>query len=197
MSFKLEQTAAGINLALTPDTLSVENHEGGYYATFQSGINTVRLKLNKDLLSILGLQCVAHMPEIAPDRQVHALEDSYRLPAQFIKSLDNRSLQCLIRECSSETLVRFLWYMKDGDLIRQTLRNMSQRAAAMLMDDLEQNWHGRIPDDATSAYTQQGRESVLRIVGLARRLADEGWIEVPESSLTTEEIDALLSGVTK
>lgn len=174
MSFKLKQTEAGINLVLTPETLSVEPHEGGYCATFQSEADTVNLTLNPDLLSILGLQCVAHLPEIAPERAVSTVEDSYRLSAKFIKSLDNRSLQCLIRECQSESIVCFLWYMKDGDLIRQIFRNMSQRAAEMMMDDLEQTWRGRKPDEANSHFVQQGREAVLKILGLARRLAGEG-----------------------
>lgn len=195
MPFKLEQTNVGIALALAPDTLSVAAREGGYWATFQSGGDTVNLNLTPDLLNILGLQCVAHMPLIAPDRPASTLENSYRLPAQFIKSLDNRSIQWLLSECQSETIACFLWYMKDGDLIRQVFRNVSQRVAELLMDDLEQSWRGRNPDESTTPYAQQGRKAVMKIIRLARRLAGEGQIEIPEACLTAKEVDALLSGV--
>lgn len=196
MAFKLEQTETGIALALTPDALCVETGDAAYSVTFQSGANTVNLKLSPDLLSILGLQCIARMPQIAPDRPVPALEDSYRLPAKLIKSLDNRSLQCLLRECQSETIICFLWYMKDGDLIHQIFRNLSQRAAEMMMDDLEQGWHGRNPDDFNSPFVQQGREAVLKILRLVRQLTGDGQIDGVETPLSAEEVDALLSGVT-
>lgn len=195
MSFKLEQAKTGIVLALAPEALCVETGDDAYLVTFQSGADTVKLKLSPDLLCILGLQCIALMPQIAPDRPVTSTEDSHRLPAQFIKSLDNRSIQSLLRECQSETIVCFLWYMKDGDLIRQVFRSMTQCAAEMMMDDLEQNWRGRNPDESIDPFTQQGRAAVLKILGLARQLAGEGQMVVPESSLTAKEADAMLSGV--
>ena len=196
MSFEIKKTDAGITLALAPDQLSVDAHEEGYVATFQSGADRFYVKLSPDLLAILGLQCVAHLPQIAPSHPTLQLEDSYRLPAKCIKSLDDRSIQRLLRECQPETIICFLWYMKDGDLIRQIFRNMSQRAAEKLMDDLEQSWHGRNPDQSSSHFVQQGRDAVLKILGLGRRLAADGQIEVPESSITAAEVDALLGGAT-
>ena len=69
--------------------------------------------------------------------------------------------------------------MKDSDLIRQVFRNMSQRAAEIMMDDLEQNWRVHNPDKSTDPFTQQGRAAVLKILGLARQLAGERQIAVP------------------
>lgn len=195
MPFKLEQTNAGIGLALTPDTLSIESHGSEYRASFQSGADTVSLTLSPDLLSILGLQCLVHLPELAPQQAVPKLEDSYRLSAGFIKALDNRSLQCLLRECEYGTLTCFLWYMKDGDLIRNVFSNLSQRAAEMLMDDLELNWRARNPDDTANRWVRHGRAAVLKVLALTRQLANEGQIEETPPSLTTKEIDALLKGL--
>lgn len=196
MSFKLEQTETGIALAITPDTLCVGSADGTYSIAFQSGADTVNLKLSPDLLSILSLQCLAHLPQTTPHFTVSGIEDSYRQTAAFIKVLDGRSLQALLRECGSDTLACFLWYMKDSELMRQVFSNMSQRAAEMLMDHLEQQWSERKPDDPASPWVHHGRAATLTVLTLARRLANERLIETIPPALTPEEINALLKGLT-
>lgn len=196
MPFKLEQTEIGIALAITPDALCVGLAEGVYSIAFQSGADTVNLTLSPDLLTTLGLQCIAHMPQISPHLAVFGIEGSYRQTAAFIKTLDDRSLQVLLRECGSDTLACFLWYMKDGELIRQVFNNISQRAAEMLMDILEQQWSKRKPDNPASPWVQHGRAATLGMLALARRLANERLLETKPPALTPEEIDALLKGLT-
>lgn len=196
MSFKLEQTETGFALVITPDTLCVGSADDAYSIAFQSGADTVNLKLSPDLLNILSQQCLAHLPQTTLQLAEPGIEDSYRQIAAFIKTLDDRSLQALLRECNSDTVACFLWYMKDGELIRQVFSNMSQRAAEMLMDLLEQQWSQRKPDDPSSPWVQRGRATTLRVLGLARRLANERLIETIPPALTQEEIDALLKGLT-
>lgn len=196
MSFKLEQTEIGIALAITPDTLCAELADGIYSIAFRSGADTVNLKLSPDLFSILSRQCLAHLPQTTPHPAVSGIEDSYRQTAAFIKTLDDRSLQALLRECGSDTLACFLWYMKDGELIQQVFSNMSQRTAEMLMDYLEQQWSKRKPDDPASPWVQHGRAATLTVLTLARRLANEMLIETSPLALTPEEIDALFKGLT-
>ncbi len=85
--------------------------------------------------------------------------------------MDDRSLQTLLREISSETL---LLALKGADprVRDKFLSNMSQRAAEMLREDME----AKGPIRVSEADTAQ-RE----ILGIARRLADEGTISLSGS----------------
>ena len=127
-------------------------------------------QLTPAALQTLGLQCVALMPQLAPQYTVAGSEDAYRLPARLIRELDDRSIQILLRECQSDTLIDFLWYMKDVALLKLVLRNLSQRAAEMMMDDLDVRWRGKNPDATLEANARRGRDAVREIMDIVRRL---------------------------
>jgi flagellar motor switch protein FliG len=80
--------------------------------------------------------------------------------------IDNRGIQTLLREVSSETLVLAL-KGADDDMKQKILSNMSQRAAEMLREDLEARGPVKL-SDVEAAQKE--------IITIARRLADEGQI---------------------
>lgn len=82
--------------------------------------------------------------------------------------VDDRGIQTLLREVSTDTLVLAL--KGTDDVIKEKVfKNMSQRAAEMLRDDLE----ARGPVKVAEVEAAQ-----KEILGVARRLADEGTISL-------------------
>ena len=80
--------------------------------------------------------------------------------------IDNRGIQTLLREVSSETLVLALKGADEG-IKQKIFANMSQRAAEMLREDLESRGPVKL-SDVEAAQKE--------IITIARRLADEGQI---------------------
>ncbi len=60
--------------------------------------------------------------------------------------------------------------------MRLIIRNMSRRAAEMLMEDIQRRWWGRDPDTASEEHRRAGRSAVLQIIEIARRLMDAGQL---------------------
>jgi flagellar motor switch protein FliG len=85
-----------------------------------------------------------------------------------INDLDDRSIQLLLREVQSDSLVLALKGC-DKDLQDKIFRNMSSRAAEMLRDDLESKGPVRVSE------VEGEQKEILKIV---RRLADEGQIVI-------------------
>ncbi len=82
--------------------------------------------------------------------------------------VDDRGLQSILREVSSETLILAL-KGADEDLKDKILKNMSKRAAEMLLDDLEARGPVKV-SDVDGAQKE--------ILGVARRMADAGEISL-------------------
>lgn len=181
--FTLEKDNKGMRVTLTHATPTIVPDDTPDSRDFQvrfeteDGSDAVIVILTATALQTLGLQCAAHMPALFPTFTVASVEEAYRIPARAIRELGDRSIQLLLRECQSDTLIDFLWYMKDGDLIKLILRNMSQRAAEMMMEDVDARWHGKNPDTALEANARRGRDAVQEIMGILRRLIYEGQIE--------------------
>jgi flagellar motor switch protein FliG len=85
-----------------------------------------------------------------------------------IVDIDDRGVQSLLREVSSENLVLAL-KGTDDKIQEKIFGNMSQRAAEMLRDDLEAK--GPVKVSEVEAAQKE-------ILGIARRLADEGQISL-------------------
>jgi flagellar motor switch protein FliG len=83
-----------------------------------------------------------------------------------LADLDDRAIQLLLREVQSETLIVALKGTSDP-LRDKVFKNMSQRAAEMLRDDLDAKGPVRLSEVETE------QREILRIV---RRLAEEGQI---------------------
>ena len=82
--------------------------------------------------------------------------------------IDDRSIQLLLREVQSESLIIALKGTSE-DLREKIFKNMSQRAAEMLRDDLEAKGPVRVSE------VEAEQKEILKIV---RKLADEGQIVI-------------------
>lgn len=80
--------------------------------------------------------------------------------------IDDQSIQALLREISSETLLLAL-KGADEEIKDKFFKNMSKRASEMLRDDLEAKGPVRVSEVETAQK---------EILGVARRMADEGQI---------------------
>lgn len=83
-----------------------------------------------------------------------------------ILDIDDRGIQLLLREIQSESLILALKGSSE-ELREKVFKNMSQRAAEMLRDDLEAKGPVRLSE------VEAEQKEILKIV---RRLADEGQI---------------------
>lgn len=172
----LEKDDSGLHVTVQQAVPSLAKDGEHFRLRFDVGTDSFTAVLSPAALQTLGLQCIAHLPALAPQMSVASVEDAIRLPARLLKELDDRSIQLLLRECQSDDLINFLWYMKDAELLKLMLRNLSQRAAEMLMDDLDQTWRGKNPDDTLAIHAKRGREAVEEIMTIVRRLIDEGQL---------------------
>ncbi len=85
-----------------------------------------------------------------------------------ITSIDDRGVQLLLREIQSDSLILALKGSSE-ELREKIFKNMSQRAAEMLRDDLESKGPVRVSEVETE------QKEILKIV---RRLAEEGQIVI-------------------
>ena len=83
-----------------------------------------------------------------------------------LKDVDDRGIQALLREVSSDVLIIAL-KGADTDLQEKIFKNMSKRAAELLRDDLEANPPVRLTE------VESAQKEILTI---ARRMADSGEI---------------------
>jgi flagellar motor switch protein FliG len=83
-----------------------------------------------------------------------------------LKSVDDRGIQALLREVSSEVLILAL-KGSDEELKEKIFKNMSKRAAELLRDDLESKGPVRVSD-------VEGAQKEILVI--TRRMADSGEI---------------------
>ena len=194
-----------INLGAIADTsLTYDPRNNTFLLGLEgSNENVVAVTLAPEALQTLALKCISRLPELNTPHRVATDTEANRQPARMLLRYEDRSIQLILREIQSDTLQAFLWFMKDVALLKRILANMSRRAAEYLMDDLQQNWAGKDPDDDSHVLeVKAGIEAVSAILKTCRRLTDEGQLpEVtarPESVFgeddpTEEEVDTLLT----
>jgi flagellar motor switch protein FliG len=106
----------------------------------------------------------SHIREIDPELGQKIQDKMFVF--ENLMDLDDRGIQLLLREVQSETLVVAL--KGTTEVLREKVfKNMSQRAAEMLRDDLEAKGPVRLSE------VEAEQREILRIV---RRLAEEGQI---------------------
>ncbi len=174
------RSSTSMSLGFSPESLDLVARDSGYILTFRSGSTQVRLDLSPTLLHCLGMQCQDRLREIALDQPVGPMQAITRESVHFVKAMSDRSLQLFLRECESETLISFLWYMKDAEMTGRLCSNMSSRVVAALMVDLAEHGGGCSPDHAEAHLLRQGREAVLDVLGIVRRMVREGRIKAAE-----------------
>ena len=131
--------------------------------TTRGGVDTAAQILNY-LGGTLEASVSAHIREIDPEL-AQTIQDKMFVFENLL-DLDDRGIQLLLREIQSETLVVALKGTSEP-LKEKIFKNMSQRAAEMLRDDLDAKGPVRLSEVETE------QREILRIV---RRLAEEGQI---------------------
>jgi len=96
----------------------------------------------------------------------------YDIDFNILGTLDNRSIQKVLREVDSKELSKALKSVKK-ETLKAVLRNMSKRAGRMLIEDME--YMGPVRE----IEVKEAQEKIARIM---RHLEDYGQIIVPKSS---------------
>ena len=162
-----------LQFSLNPDSLEIEpTAQGGFTVGFARDGVRVDITLSREQLLTLARACRTHIPAFAPELEQadRELTETHRRLAHGLSGLSDSDWRHLLREIPSTTLLAFLWFMKDPELIKRVLGNLSQRAAEMMLDDLEATWGDRDPDQAPEATARQGREAVEAVVAAWRQL---------------------------
>ena len=104
------------------------------------------------------------MREYDPDLAQKILDEMFVF--ENLLDVDDRGIQSLLREVQSESLIVAL-KGANAELREKIFKNMSQRAAEMLRDDLEAKGPVRVSE------VEAEQKEILKIV---RRMAEEGTI---------------------
>ncbi len=102
---------------------------------------------------------------------------TWREAAWPLFRLDDKEWQILLREVATDKLIYTLWFLKDLELARKVIGNLSVRAGACLTEDLVNHFGGKSPDDAPARETQTAYECVRETLDVLARLQAEGQIE--------------------
>lgn len=131
--------------------------------TAMGGVRTV-----SEILNFIGTQnetsVIDAIREYDPDLAQKILDEMFVF--ENLMDIDDRSIQMIMREVQSDSLVLAL-KGASPDLREKIFKNMSQRAAEMLREDLESKGPVRLSE------VEAEQKEILKIV---RRLADEGQI---------------------
>ncbi|MEW5880076.1 MAG: flagellar motor switch protein FliG [Pseudomonadota bacterium] len=127
-------------------------------------------KATAEILNFLGSQietaAIEAIREHDPDLAQMILDQMFVF--ENLLDLDDRAIQLLLREVQSESLIVAL-KGADPALREKIFKNMSNRAAEMLREDLEAKGPVRLSE------VEAEQREILKIV---RRLADEGQIQI-------------------
>jgi flagellar motor switch protein FliG len=131
--------------------------------TAMGGVRTVA-----EILNFIGAtnetSVVDAIREYDPDLAQKILDEMFVF--ENLLDIDDRSIQLILREVQSDSLILAL-KGASPDLREKIFKNMSQRAAEMLREDLESKGPVRLSE------VEAEQKEILKVV---RRLADEGQI---------------------
>jgi len=171
------------SITLTLDAPGVNLYTGSesdqYDLVFTKEDTKIVIKLSQTALeSLPGLANVA-LP--GPGAEPISNDDAlWRKKAVSLKHLPDASMQILLRELDSKSLLYVLWFVKDRQLAQTVLSNLSRRAAAMVLDDLISKFQGCDPDAASEGDKAVARQCLHGVLVILQRLIDEGQIaQVP------------------
>ncbi|MDR0528438.1 MAG: flagellar motor switch protein FliG [Zoogloeaceae bacterium] len=131
--------------------------------TAMGGVRTVAEILNYSNTAE-ETSVIDSLKEYDPDLAQRVLDEMFVF--ENLLDLDDRSVQMLLREIQSDSLVMALKGATEP-LREKVFKNMSQRAAEMLREDLESRGPVRLSE------VEAEQKEILKVV---RRLADEGQI---------------------
>ncbi|NND59019.1 MAG: flagellar motor switch protein FliG [Gammaproteobacteria bacterium] len=126
------------------------------------------LKCAADILNAIGGETEEAVIEFVRETDEDVCEriEDMMFSFEMLLQIDDRGMQTLLREVSSETLTIAL-KGADQEIQDKIFNNMSKRAAELLRDDLEVRGPVRLSEVETAQK---------EILGVAKRLSDEGTI---------------------
>jgi flagellar motor switch protein FliG len=124
-----------------------------------------------EILNFVGAQIETEVldavREYDPDLAQRIMDEMFVF--DNLLDMDDRSIQALLREIPNDQLVLAL-KGASPELREKIFKNMSQRAAEMLREDLESRGPVRVSE------VEAAQKEILKVV---RRLAEEGQIMLP------------------
>lgn len=174
--------AHAIALQLDNPVINLSKDDGStlYVLNIELGEIIVDITLAAVSFETLVRQGQALIPSPNTTLTTAELETIRRQSSWPLKRLDDTGWRLLLREVSCNSLLTMLWYMKDVELAKTVMRNMSQRAAALLTEDLITKFQGRDPDLALAADAENGQQALAEILSVFQCLVDQG--QLPELS---------------
>lgn len=162
-----------------PSFSVLKSSDTEFKLTFKANDIDLELELSEMNLKALGLELIRVCPVLQPEIKLDGSNDGYRYLASSFKELDDRDIQIWLREVQSDSLIYFLWFMKDQDIIERVFKNMSARAAEMLLEDLTAVASSRGDPDSPRVHKgtlASARQEVQSVMSILNRLKDEGQI---------------------
>lgn len=167
-NIKVEKLSDGLNKLIIQE---IDNLLG-------ASTNQIEVTLSDDEIKALGLNIILIHPVIEPKIDLGNELDAVRYLARGLVELSDRDMQCLLREVQSDALIETLWLMESVDLSKLVFRNMSQRAAQMLLEDLEsKSVVGSVNLEKNVKKAISAKKCVLEILSIAKKLVNSGQIE--------------------
>ena len=170
----------GFNISLKSANILIENIEGSKakkMVFFDESNNKIEIEINEFEFNVLSEKFKSYNNNECLSLSTINEEDCFRKQVKYLSYYSDRSIQFMLREIQSEILIDFLWYMKDIDLIKKILMNISERAREMILEDLENKWSNINPDNCLIVYAKLGRNAVKEINSIINRLIMEGQLE--------------------
>ena len=172
-----------ISLHLKNPNLTLQKQEfpASYTLQFKqdsdAGASEVAIELSPTDFEVLLNQGRALLPTQQITLTSPQENATWREAAWPLSRLNDKEWQLLIREISTDKLNYTLWFLKDLELARKVVGNMSARAGACLTEELVQRFGGKNPDDAPAGETLTAHECLREMLDVLARLQAEGQIE--------------------
>ncbi len=136
----------------------------------------VSMTISEMSLRALATQAEALLPPLKSALTRPEMEASFRRSGERLAGLDDRAWHTLLREVRSDSLTKALWYLKNPEIGQAVFRNISERVAVILLEDLTECYQGKNPDTVPEAVAIRGREALAEILETLDRLQQEGRI---------------------
>ena len=162
-------------------SLHKQDDAAGYTLEFKqkdgAGVSEVAIELSPADFEVLLNQGRALIPSQQITLTSPEENATWRDVAWPLLRLNDKEWQFLLREVATDKLIYTLWFLKDLELARKVVGNMSARAGACLTEELVQRFAGQEPDAAPAKLTQTAIAGLREMLDVLVRLQAEGRIE--------------------
>jgi len=136
--------------------------DGQFNISVKEEGNDIDINMSPLYLQIFLLRAIVYIVKNTEEAQVKL--GSLRSLSHIIKKTNDYYIQYMLRGVDSETLVFFLEYMDDNDLIGTVTQNCSMTASEILLDDLE--YYKRNSNITLENKVKKGQEAMANVTGV-------------------------------